>query len=314
MQPDFENPFIPLISDYGFKATFGNERDTLFLRRALQALIQSDTPIAEVAFLPNELLRLNPESRGGVYDLACIDGQGRYFIVEMQLSDYPEFIQRMKFYSLYRFNTLALRGNYRFQNLPRIYCVGILATTIYPRIAAYHNLAALRNEAGELMDDQTVFITVELPKFGKPAAEITTDLDKLLYTMKNLHTAPPDQAQWPEFWNEDWIQAALRELNQRNMDPEELLLYHTTLARNAHIAHNAQMQLEKAGREGLEQGLEQGLERGLERGLEQGQRQAAATIVRNMLKMHVLTVAQIATAAEVSEEFVRGIQNAQPAE
>ena len=27
---------IPFKSDYGFKATFGNETDTLFLRRALQ--------------------------------------------------------------------------------------------------------------------------------------------------------------------------------------------------------------------------------------------------------------------------------------
>ena len=42
--------FIPIISDYGFKATFGNEANTLFLRRALQALIKSDIPIKEVKF------------------------------------------------------------------------------------------------------------------------------------------------------------------------------------------------------------------------------------------------------------------------
>ena len=187
-----ESPFIPLISDYGFKATFGNESNSLFLRRALQALIQSNTPIAEVTFLPNELVRLNPDSRGGVYDLACIDERGQYFIVEMQLSEYPEFIQRMKFYSLYRFNTLVRKGDYTFQNLPRIYCIGILDTVLFPAITAYHNTAALRNPQGELMDDQTTFVTVELPKLVKSVAAVTSDLDKLLYTMKTLHSVPDD--------------------------------------------------------------------------------------------------------------------------
>ena len=283
-----ENPFIPLISDYGFKATFGNEGNTLFLRRALQALIGLETPIAEVTFLPNELNRLNRDSRGGVYDLACIDERGQYFIVEMQLSEYPEFIQRMKFYSLYRFNTLVKKGDYTFENLPRIYCIGLLGTVLFPAIAACHNTAALRNPAGELMDDQTVFITVELPKFDKPAAEVTTDLDKLLYTMKTLHTAPTDPIQWPEFWNEDWIKVAMQELDRRNMDPEELLQYEMTLATNAHIVRNARKQLEKAEQDGREQ--------------------AALDTAENLLKLNALTVEQIAAATGLSTAVVNQLR------
>lgn len=45
--------FIPIISDYGFKATFGNESNTLFLRKALQALIKSNVPISEIKFDKN---------------------------------------------------------------------------------------------------------------------------------------------------------------------------------------------------------------------------------------------------------------------
>ena len=58
--------FHPLISDYGFKATFGNEHNTVFLRRALQALIASEVPIEYVEFLPNGQLGLTPESRRGI--------------------------------------------------------------------------------------------------------------------------------------------------------------------------------------------------------------------------------------------------------
>ena len=67
--PTAESRFIPLISDYGFKATFGNETNSLFLRRALQALIQSDVAIEQVPFLPNELSRLSKDGRSGVYDV-----------------------------------------------------------------------------------------------------------------------------------------------------------------------------------------------------------------------------------------------------
>ncbi|WP_375417338.1 Rpn family recombination-promoting nuclease/putative transposase [uncultured Hymenobacter sp.] len=305
-----QGPFISLLSDYGFKATFGNERDSLFLRRALQALIQSDTPIAEVTFLPNELVRLNPDSRGGVYDLACTDELGRYFIVEMQLSNYPEFLQRMKFYSLYRFNTLVLRGDYSFKNLPRIYCIGILGTTIFPEISAYHNTAVLRNEAGELMDDQTVFITVELPKFVKPAAAIITDLDKLLYTMKTLHQAPEDQTKWPEFWTEEWIRTAMQELDWRSMDPEELLLYQMTMTKNAHAVQVVKKQVEKAEQEARQIGLEEGMQEGMQQGMQEGMQQAATATVRNLLAMNLLTTAQIAAAANVTPAFVEGVRAA----
>lgn len=65
--------FISLLSDYGFKATFGNESDTTFLKKALQALIDSSVPIKEVNFVKNEISALTKDSRSGIYDLACTD-------------------------------------------------------------------------------------------------------------------------------------------------------------------------------------------------------------------------------------------------
>lgn len=87
--------YIPIISDYGFKATFGNETDTLFLRTALQALTKSAVPIREVLFKKNAFEALTIDSRSGIYDLACTDENGNQFIVEMQLAHAPNFIQRM---------------------------------------------------------------------------------------------------------------------------------------------------------------------------------------------------------------------------
>ena len=87
--------FIPLISDYGFKVTFGNEANSLFLRQSLQALIKSPIQITEIIFDKNTVEGYTTDSRSGVYDVSCTDEQGNHFIVEMQLSDYPQFLQRM---------------------------------------------------------------------------------------------------------------------------------------------------------------------------------------------------------------------------
>jgi len=254
--------FIPIISDYGFKATFGNEANTLFTRRALQALIKSDVSIEQVTFLPNELSRITKDGRSGIYDLACRDTEGNFFIVEMQLSEYPEFIQRMKFYSLYRLNTLIKRGKYTFDDLPRIYCIGILA-----------------------IDEQTTFVTIELARFGKLLSEVSTDLDKLIYTMKTVHTVT-DLSQYPQFWTEEWLQTAIDELDKRAMTPEELLDYEMTLSANALAIKNEQLKIQAAEERGVTKTL---------------------AVTKRLLQGEA-TVEEIAKANEVPVSFVRSIQ------
>ena len=230
--------YIPIISDYGFKATFGNEADSLFLRTALQALIKSDTPIREVHFDKNAFEALTIDSRSGIFDLACTDENGSQFIVEMQLGLAPHFVQRMKFYALHKFNTVVERGEFDYANLPKIYAIAILAKSILPT-AHFHTVANLRSEAGEIIDTQLTFITVELAKFNKQVSDIETDLEKLVYTMKTLHTTEPTQ--YPAFWNEEWLKRAIDELDTRKMTPEERAYFARVTAANAE-AVNAEKQ------------------------------------------------------------------------
>lgn len=215
------------------------------MRRALQALIQSPVAIAKVEFIESEIPGLTKDSRSGVYDIACVDERGNQFIVEMQLSKYPDFIQRMKFYSFYRLNTLIRKGKYRFEGLPKIYCIGILAVNIFPNVADYHNVAVLKNEKGELIDDQTTFIAVELAKFKKRLSSVQTDLDKLIYTMKTIHKATKPK-QFPQFWNEEWLEAAIKELDTRAMTPEKRMAYEMTISANALAIKNENIKIQEA--------------------------------------------------------------------
>jgi predicted transposase/invertase (TIGR01784 family) len=267
--------FISILSDYGFKATFGNEADTTFLKKALQALINSPLAIKEVTFIKNELTAITVDSRSGIYDIACVDENESHFIVEMQLSEYPEFIQRMKFYALHRFNTLVKKGEYRFENLPKIYCIGILAKTIFCQVADYHNIAILRNAKNETIDDQLSFITVELDKFVKQENNIENDLDKLIFTMKNLHTVT-EASQFPKFWNEEWLKKAISEVDLRNMTSEQKLAYEMTLSANALAIKNEKKKI-------LSVQIE---------------------TVKRLLSLGVLTSKQIADSTGISEDLI----------
>jgi len=81
---------------------------------------------------------------------------------------------------------LVEKGKYQFEDLTSIYCIGFLAKEIFPKSKEYYHFARLKNQKGEELDDQITHIIVEISKFDKKAAEIQTDLDKLIYIMKNL--------------------------------------------------------------------------------------------------------------------------------
>ena len=87
-----------MLSDYGFKITFGNEHHTNFLKKALQVLIDSEVPIKKVAFIKNEVSGITKDSRGGLFDLTCEDENGRILHIEIQSSNDSTMLHRMRLY------------------------------------------------------------------------------------------------------------------------------------------------------------------------------------------------------------------------
>ena len=187
---------------------------------------------------------------------------------------------------MHRFNTLVKKGEYKFENLPKIYCIGILAKSIFTQIADYHNIAILRNAKNETIDDQMTFVTVELDKFKKQENEVTTDLDKLIYTMQNLHIVT-ETSQFPAFWNEDWLKKAISEVDTRNMTPEQKLAYEMAISANALAVKNENKKIKEA---------------------REAENLAVKTeTVKNALTMG-LTVEQSAKLLNVSVDFVKSVQ------
>ena len=289
-----ERRFISMLSDYGFKVTFGNEHRPRFIKKALQALIASDTPIKEVTFIKNEVSGITKDSRGGLFDMACEDEQGRTFIVEMQLVDLTYFIHRVKFYAFHAYNTMVRKGNYRFDDLKPIYTVSILAGQTY-ETKLYHQISTLKNQLGQVVDNQITHVIVELGKFDKSAEEIETDLDKLLYTMK-LTNNTAQEPKLPDFWREGWLEEALHELETSNLTPEQRAQYEMTIAGNMSEKYAREAEMKEA--------VEKAVEKAVERAVEETEEKA----IMKMIQSGMLTDQQIADIQEVSLDQVRAIR------
>ncbi len=130
------------------------------------------------------------------------------------------------------------------------------------------------------------FITVELAKFNKQVAEIETDLEKLVYTMKTLHTTEPTQ--YPAFWNEEWLKRAIDELDTRKMSSEERAYFARVTAANAEAIKAEKQKIKEA--------------------IEQGEIAVKTEVIIKSLKHAKLTIEEIAEDSNVSVAFVLEIQ------
>ena len=225
------------------------------------------------------------------------------------------------------------KGNYHFDDLKRIYTVSILAGSTYST-GLYHQIGAIRNQQGELMDDQITHVVVEagcrpLSKFHKTLEEIETDLDKLLYTMKLTDTAPQDVA-LPDFMREGWLEETLAELDRAKLTPEERAHWEMTIAGNMSMvaAHKEEMrQAREQAKEEVRKEMEvvkREAEQRLRAEMKKAKKETEARVkaetearvkaetkrqaIEKLLSLETLSVSQIAQVQDVSEQFVLFVQ------
>ena len=79
--------------------------------------------------------------------------------------------------------------------------------------------------------------------------------------MKALHsnTIP---TQYPQFWDEEWLDKAIQELDTRAMNPEERLQFEMTISANALAVKNEQKKIAKGILEAKIESITKSLKRG----------------------------------------------------
>jgi predicted transposase/invertase (TIGR01784 family) len=257
------NRLISMLSDFGFKVTFGNQKDYTFLRNALPLLLKSPIKIRKIRHLPNEVIGMTESGRKGLYDTVFVVNKELYFIVEMQLGNHAFLIERLMFYLSMSYISKIPKGKDGFNDVKKVHCICITRDTLFSNVTEYYHKSNFRSEEGLLITDKMELIFVELEKFTKLAHQLDNEFEELLFTMKNAHTIDlDDRAKMPAFWKKSWYDKTMKELNLSKMSAENRLIYELTWARIAATAMQDELDIKNHDAERNSVAIEKALKLG----------------------------------------------------
>ncbi|HIE30535.1 TPA: Rpn family recombination-promoting nuclease/putative transposase [Candidatus Poribacteria bacterium] len=237
--------FICPITDFGFKKLFGEEESKEVLKSFLFHILNLESEIADISFLPQEQLPSAEDERLGIYDLYCIDEKGRRFIVEMQRASQMYFKDRSIYYSTFLIAQQAQRGDWDYQ-LNAVYCVGILNFNLTEDGRYIRTCKICDIETHEIFYDKLTFVYIELPKFNKGLNELVSLADKWIYFLKHLS----ELEEIPQELSDEPISAAFKMAEIAAYNEAERFAYQRSLKR----LRDSYGQIEYARITGREQG------------------------------------------------------------
>jgi len=263
------NPF----TDYGFKKLFGEEGSKPQLISFINAFLELDkkAKIVDLEFKNLEKLGISKRDRKTIFDIYCIDEDGKHILVELQRAEQTYFKDRMIYYSSILVQEQGLKGarfdgkalnkkkeprkvswNYK---LDEVYCIGILDFEFRDsnNDNYLHNIK-LKDQNNEVFYDKLNYVFVEMPKFTKTEDELETYLDKWFYFLNNLDSLD----EIPKIFNDDKvIKDAFNKAEFVNMDKKDQNKYLASLKeyRDWYAVLNT------AENKGIEKGLEEAKEK-----------------------------------------------------
>jgi predicted transposase/invertase (TIGR01784 family) len=296
-----------MMSDYGFKKTFGNEKDHTFIRNALPLLMKTPIKIKKIRHLPTEFAAITASGRKGFYDTVFLVDNELYFIVEMQLGNHSFLLERLMYYLSFLYVSKIKKGKRAFTNVKKVHCVCITRDTLFHDVKEYHHKANFRTEAGLLISEKMELIFVELEKFTKLADELDNELEELLFTMKNAHTIDLDKPFKPTFWKKPWLKKALKELELSGWETDNRIGYEIAYMGLIGAAEQEEIDERKRAFD-----IQQAGERARKEASEQAKEQAKAQIIKTVERLLLsgkLNIEEIAEVYDVSIDFILDIKN-----
>ena len=300
MEETFKARYIDPMIDWSFKRLFGSEVNKDILIEFLKVIFP-EFDIKDITYLPSEQLGIMEKDRRAVFDVICRASDGKEFLVEVQRGAQEHFFERALFYTSFPIlkqgkKALAKEESdtkkpWNFQ-LDGVFFLGILDYKYLEDNRIEHRYWLREGTTGETMTDKLKFVFVEVAKFDKSEDELTTDLDKWLYMLKNLSRLLDRPAALRDKIFKRFFDAA----EFASLDDEDKKKYIS----NMQTARDTYNQIEYAKKKGREEGRMEGREEGIEK--------RSREIAINMLN-NGIPVQTISTCTGLSEEEVAKIQS-----
>lgn len=286
----FINPF----TDYGFKKLFGEEASKPFLIDFLNSMLPAHHQIADLTLTNGERMGLTDFDRKAIYDIYCQSTTGEKFIVELQRAKQAFFKDRTLYYATFPISEQVQKGEWTYQ-LKAIYCISILDFLFDEHQDDQEVIytVQLKDQNNAIFYDKLTLIYLQMPNFAKAEHELTSNLDKWLFFIKNLE----DLQSIPAIFKNSLIEQAFQKANIASFDRQELGKYEQSLKLYRDL-HNV---LQTAAQDGFEQGLQQGIEQGIE----QGKYEQARHIARQLKALNTPLAVIASTTGLLIDEIER---------
>ena len=263
--------YVNVFTDFGFKKLFGEKPSKPLLLDFLnELLIEQEGPIKNITYLNTEHLGSSPLDRRAIFDIYCENEKGEKFIVELQKAKQSYFKDRTLFYATFPIQEQAKQNDWDFK-LKAVYTVAILDFVFEEDKSDIHkyryDVKLTDIETCKVFYDKLTFIYLELPKFKKKIDELSTNFEKWLFVLKNLHKLNkiPDQLK------EERFEKLFAIAEVAHFTREELKSYEDSKKFYRDIKNSMDTAFEEGKVEGKVEGKEEGKVEGKEEGLKQGE-------------------------------------------
>jgi len=282
--------------DFAFKKLFGSEENKDLLISLINAIVSEQEQVVEVELKNPYNLADYRAGKMSILDIKAKAENGRWFNVEMQISEDYNFDKRAIYYWA-KLVTEQLSEGMMFKELKKTISISILDFNFIPDTAEVHNCYKIINTAtgkDDKLHDIFELHYIELKKFKKTYHQINSALDRWSTFLTKADKL--DKEHMPiELASDKNIVKAIEAVD-RMFDEEERLVYETRMQSLADVESKIASAEEKGREKGREEGREEGLVQGREQGLDEGINEASKTIALNLFGKGI----DIATIAEVT--------------
>ncbi len=238
--------------DFAFKKLFGSEENKDLLISLINAIISAQEQVVEVELKNPYNLADYRAGKMSILDIKAKSENGRWFNVEMQISEDYNFDKRAIYYWA-KLVTEQLSEGKMYKELKKTISINILDFNFIPDQTEVHSCYKIINTAtgkDDKLHDIFELHYVELRKFTKQHEQVTSALDRWSTFLTKADKLDKDHVP-KELASDKNIVKAIAAVD-RMFDEEERLVYETRMQSLADV----ESKIASAEEKGIEQGID----------------------------------------------------------
>ena len=184
-----QQKYVDILSNGGFKAVFGDRNNKRVIMDILNTLLPEHRQLEDIELVQTEYRGHTEDGKEYRYDFMCRDINGVSFIVEAQKYHDDNWFKRCVSYTS-RIYDMQNQIGQDYVAKP-VYLIGLMGVEIeHPEMELWKDkyvseYTFREKETQELLDETIFIIFAEVARFNKQMDECGTDLEKMLYLLKN---------------------------------------------------------------------------------------------------------------------------------